>query len=155
MKRTLITALLVLSLGATPAMAGPTLKQRLAATKATVAKLQSQLKKARSAAEAQHDKDAGKIADMRRAHLMDSIALGQRDNQILALQTQITQRTTAGVETVLAGSTADIYSAVQQIWNAFPLRPSGQTCGYDKSSHVTIDFPILVSSTYTFSFDQC
>ena len=141
----------MLSLTATPARRVPTLKQQLAAVKAKVAKLQSQLKKAK----AQHRKDATTTGDAVRLHRMDAITLGQRDNQIVELQTQITERTTAGVATVLAGSPQDIYSAVQQIWDAFPLRPGGQTCGYDKSGQVTIDFPVLKSSTYTFSFQQC
>jgi hypothetical protein len=146
---------LVLSLSATPALAGPTVKQQLAAVKAKVAKLQSQLKTTKSAAKAQHRKDATMTADAVRLHRMDAITLGQRDNQILELQTQVTQRTNDAVAMVLSGSPADIYSAVQQIWNVFPLRPSGQMCGYDKSSQTTIDFPILKSSTYTFSFQLC
>lgn len=47
MKRTLITALPLLSLSASPVMAGPTVQQQLAAVKAKVAELQSQLKKAK------------------------------------------------------------------------------------------------------------
>jgi multidrug efflux pump subunit AcrA (membrane-fusion protein) len=155
MKRTLITALLLLSLGATPVMAGPTLKQQLAAAKAKVAKLQSQLAKAKSAARTQHRTDAARIQDMLRAHQTDLTTLGQRDSQILGLQTQVTQRTNDAVAMVLSGSQADIYSAVQSIWTVFPLRPSGGTCGYDKSSHVTIDAGTLVSSTYTFSYQAC
>ena len=155
MKRTLIAALLVLSLSAAPATAGPTVKQRLSAAKAKRAKLQRQLAKAKSAAKAQHREDAATIAATVRLHRMDAITLGQRDNEILALKTQITQRTNAGVETVLAGSQEDMYSAVQQIWNLFPLRASDQTCGYDKSAAVAIDFPILKSSTYTFSYVPC
>jgi Tfp pilus assembly protein PilN len=64
MKRTLVTALLMLSLSATPALAGPTLKQQLAAQKAKVAKLQTQLKKTKSAAKAHHRKDASRIAGL-------------------------------------------------------------------------------------------
>jgi hypothetical protein len=152
MKRILITGLLVLSVSATPALAGPTLKQRLAATKATVVKLQGQLKKAR----AQHERDVGKIADGVQAERARSTTISQRDGQILALQEQIGQRTREGVATVLAGSPADIFSAVQQIWDAFPKLPFGQTCGgYDKSSSLTVYADKSAASTWTFSLQPC
>jgi hypothetical protein len=155
MKRSLITALLLLSLCATPVIAGPTLKQQLAAQKAKVVKLQSQLEQAKSAAKAQHRKDAAKIADL--VHFQGEIlaAGGQKDIQISTLTTQVQKQFSDAVSAILNGSTDQIYSSVQQIWDAFPLRPSGQTCGYDKSAHVTINAGILVSSTYTFSYQPC
>jgi hypothetical protein len=155
MKRTLIAALLVMSLSAPPAMAGPTLKQQLAAVKAKVAKLQAQLKQAKSAAKAQHHKDAVKIADAVQLQTLLLTEGGKKDIQISTLTTQVQKQFSDAVSAILSGTTDQIYSNVQQIWNAFPLRPSGQTCGYDKSANVVIDFPILKSSTYTFSYVPC
>jgi hypothetical protein len=155
MKRTLITAFLVLSLSATPALAGPTLKQQLAAVKAKVARLQQQLKSTKSAAKAQHRKDAARIADLVRFQTEILAAGGQKDIQISTLTTQVQKQFSDGVSAVLSGSPDQIFSNVQQIWNGFPKLPMGQVCGYDKSAAVTVYANKSAASTWTFSYQPC
>jgi transcriptional regulator with AAA-type ATPase domain len=156
MKRTLITALLLLSLSATPALASPTLKQQLAAQRAKVAKLQSQLKKAKSAAKAQHRKDFASIADL--VHFQSQILAtsGQKDIQISTLTTQVQTQFSDAVSTILSGSPDQIYDSVSQIWNGFPKLPFGQACrGYDKSASLTVYADKSAASTFTFAFQPC
>ena len=156
MKRILITALLLLSVSATPALAGPAPKQQIAAQKATIAKLRSQLQTARSAAKAQHRKDAGRIAELEAIQRRDIVTVAREDNQIFALQEQISQRTRDRVASVLAGTQDDVFHAVQEIWTAFPKLPFGQTCGgYDKSSSLTVYADKSTASTWTFSLAPC
>ena len=155
MKRILIGALLCLSLGATPALAGPPLKQQLAAEKAKVAKLQRQLEKVRWAARAKRQADAAVIQTFQDGVGGDLKTIGQLQNDNFALQTQVREQSRGGVYAVLAGGQANIWEAVQTIWNAFPKLAAGQTCGYDKSSSLTVNSSTSFVATYTFTLTGC
>ena len=154
MKRTLIAAVILFSLSATPAIADPTLKQQLAAQKAKVAKLQGQLAKAEAAAKSRHRKDTRTITTLSQDRADDLVLAAKRDDQILALTAQVTRQAQGGVAAVLAGSPTDLWNAVGAIWQAFPKLASGQSCGYDKANTAVVSTGSS-STTWTFSLTTC
>jgi hypothetical protein len=155
MKRILIGAVLLLLLSATPALAGPTLKQQLAAEKAKVAKLQRQLEKVRWAARARRQADAASIASFKDGFGGALTSIGQLQTDNFALQTQVREQSRGGLYAVLAGGQDNIWSALGTIWDAFPKLPAGQTCGYDKSSSLTVNSSTSFVATYAFTLTGC
>jgi hypothetical protein len=155
MKRTLISALLVLSLSAGPALAGPTLKQQLAAEKGKVAKLQRQLETVKRAAKVKRRDDAAVIASFQDGEAGTLTLIGQLQGENYALQAQVRDQAMGGVYAVLASGQTNIWAALQMIWQAFPKFAPGQTCGYDKSASLSVTSNTAFADTYSFTNRGC
>jgi hypothetical protein len=154
MKRILVSALLLLSLSASPALAGPTLKQQLAAEKAKVAKLQRQFEHVKMAARAKRQADAAETASWQRGQREDLVVIGRLQSDNRALQAQITAQANGGVEAVLASGQTNMWEALKAIWQAFPQFAAGQTCGFDKSASLKVTDNAFADS-YTFTQLSC
>lgn len=134
-----LLVLILLLAGLLPGAAAtspPPLKKQVAALKATQKKLRSQL--------------AGARRDTAAARQVTA----DRDVTIASLRSELAQAT-SGVSdplALVAGRPPDgLWTAVQVLWQRFPMLPLGQLCGFDRNSATSVALGGLSLESYTFT----